>query len=138
MIWFDAALESPVDDGLLRRCIATLLNIPSENVDVVHSLSKIKDAPATCVVEDRGSDSYSQLITVYVSESLPCPYVLDAAAQLARMFAKSLLLVDDATANPYSFVCVSSAGQHSVVLVDPNELDKNNRYVIREPAGGRC
>jgi hypothetical protein len=45
-----------------------------------------------------------------------------------------MLLPDDATANPYSFVQVSATGQPSVVLVDPEQLDERGRYVIREAA----
>jgi hypothetical protein len=132
MIWFDASLERPADDGLLRRCIAALLSISGEDVDVVHSISEIKDALATCVVETSSADSYSQLVTIDISEALPHLGVLESAALLARSLDRSLLLVNDATANPYSFIRVSHAGQHSVVLVDPDELDENGRYVIRE------
>ncbi|MDP9927989.1 hypothetical protein [Variovorax paradoxus] len=133
MIWFDASLESPADDGLLQRCIAAMLNISSENVDVVHSISDIKDALATCVVEAHSAESYSQLITLYLPEALPRPDVPEAAARLARTLDRSLLLANDETANPYSFIRVSNTGQCSVVLVDPDELDENDRYVIREP-----
>jgi hypothetical protein len=133
MIWFDASLESPADDGLLQSCIAAMLNISSENVDVVHSISDIKDALATCVVEAHSAESYSQLITLYLPETLPRPNVPEAAARLARTLDRSLLLANDETANPYSFIRVSKTGQCSVVLVDPDELDENDRYVIREP-----
>jgi hypothetical protein len=52
-------------------------------------------------------------------------HVLERASRLAAALDTSLLLGNDATANPYSFVHVSSGGQQSVVLVDPDELDEN-------------
>ncbi|WP_431121082.1 hypothetical protein [Variovorax paradoxus] len=133
MIWFDASLESPADDGLLQRCIAAMLNVSTESVEVVHSIREVEDAPVTCVVEPHSVDSYSQLITLYLPEALPRPDVPEAAARLARTLDRSLLLANDETANPYSFIRVSNTGQCSVVLVDPDELDENDRYVIREP-----
>ncbi|MBN6150736.1 hypothetical protein JR065_10320 [Xanthomonas sp. AmX2] len=136
MIWFDAALDHPADDRLLQRCVAAMLGLPSERVDVVHSVGEIGDAPATCVVEVRADARYSQLVTFYLAEALPRPEVSEAAVRLARTLDTSLLLVDDETANPYSFVRVASSGRRSVVLVDPDELDKNDRYVVREPRHG--
>lgn len=136
MIWFDASLESPADDGLLQRCIAEMLDISAESVDVVHSIGEIEDAPVTCVVERHSADSYSQLIALYISESLPRPDVSEAAVRLARMLDRSLLLANDATANPYSFVLVSNTGRRAAVWVDPGELDENDRYVIRGPDCG--
>lgn len=133
MIWFDASLERPADDGLLQRCIAAMLNFSTESVDVVHSISEISDAPVTCIVEAHSPHKYSQLITLYISEPLPRPDVPEAAAHLAQTLDRALLLANDETANPYSFVRVSNTGQRSVVLVDPDELDENNRYVIQEP-----
>lgn len=136
MIWFDASLESPADDGLLQRCVAAMLGLRDEDVDVVHSIGEIEGAIATCVVEGSSADSYSQLITLYISEALQVPDVPKAAARLARALDRSLLLVNDATANPYSFIRVSNTGRQSAVMVDPAELDENDRYVIREPGHG--
>lgn len=136
MIWFDASLESPADDGLLQRCIAAMLSISIESVDVVHRISEMKDALVTCVADAHSADRYSQLITLYISEELPRPDVPEAAARLAQTLDRSLLLVNDETANPYSFIHVSSTGERSVVLVDPDELDENDRYVVRESSGG--
>ncbi|UXN75912.1 hypothetical protein N8D56_27365 (plasmid) [Devosia sp. A8/3-2] len=133
MIWFDAALESPADDDLLQRSIATVLNTPSETVDIVHSISEIKDVLATCVVDAPSADSYSQRVTLYIHEPLPSSDVAESASQLARALGTSLLLVNDATANPYSFVHVSGTGQCSVVFVDSDELDENGRYIIQDP-----
>lgn len=136
MIWFDAALEHPADDRLLQRCVAAMLGLPSERVDVVHGIGEIRDAPATCVVEVGSGARYWQLVTFYLAEALPRPEVSEAAVRLASMLDTSLLLVDDETANPYSFVRVASSGRRSVVLVDPDELDANGRYVVREPRHG--
>jgi hypothetical protein len=136
MIWFDASLESPADDGLLQGCIATMLGISGKDVDVVHSIGEIGAAIATCVVKDHSAESYSQLVTLYISEDFPVPGVPEAAVRLALALDRSLLLVNDETANPYSFVRVSNTGQQTVVLVDPDELDENGRYAIREPGPG--
>ncbi|MDR6820877.1 hypothetical protein J2X76_006077 [Neorhizobium sp. 2083] len=132
MIWFDAVLERPIEDERLQRGIAAMLAISFDSVSVVHSISEIGSLPVTCVVEPGSADPYSQLITIYLSEPLEHPDILESASRFAVIFDTSLLLANDATANPYSFVKVSSGGQQSVVLVDPDELDENERYVIQE------
>jgi len=58
------------------------------------------------------------------------PSILEAVGRLARLLQRWLLVANDGTANPYSFIPMSGLGHSSVVLVDPGELDKNNRYVI--------
>lgn len=136
MIWFDACLESPANDDLLQGCIAAILGISNKDVDVVHSIGEIGTAIATCVVALHSAESYSQLVTLYLSEDFPVPGVPEAAARLALALDRSLLLANDESANPYSFVRVSNTGRQTVVLVDPDELDENDRYVIREPDPG--
>ena len=132
MIWFDASLYEPADDRTLRRAIAAMLGVAEESVSVVHSVNEIEIAPVTCVVDNSTADTYSQLITLYLPEPLPSLDIVESASRLAIALDRSLLLTNDATANPYSFVQISNSGQRSVVLVDPDELDGNDRYVIRE------
>ena len=132
MIWFDASLYEPADDGTLQRAIAAMLSVAEESVSVVHSINEIETTPVTCVVDNSTADTYSQLITIYLPESLPDLDVVESASRLAIALDRSLLLTNDATANPYSFVQISNSGPRSIVLVDPDELDGNDRYVIRE------
>lgn len=132
MIWFDASLNKPADDRTLQRGIAAMLGVAEESVDVVYSITEIEAAPVTCVVDNSTADPYSQLITLYLPEPLPSLDIVESASRLAAVLDRSLLLANDATADPYSFVHVSSAGWRSVVLVDPDELDGNGRHVIRE------
>ena len=132
MIWFDASLYEPADDRTLQRAIAAMLGVAEESVSVVHSIDEIETAPVTCVAGSSTADTYSQLITLYLPEPLPNLDIVEGASRLAIALDRSLLLTNDATANPYSFIQVSNSGQRSVVLVDPEELDEKNRYVIRE------
>ena len=132
MIWFDASLYEPADDGTLQRAIAAMLSVAEESVSVVHSINEIETTLVTCVVDNSTADTYSQLITIYLPESLPDLDVVESASRLAIALDRSLLLTNDATANPYSFVQISNSGHRSIVLVDPDELDGNDRYVIRE------
>ncbi|MGY5774790.1 hypothetical protein [Rhizobium sp. LEGMi135b] len=130
MIWFDASLEKRADDDLLRHSIAAVLSVDTDSVDVIHDMAQIADMPSTCLVTSEAFDDYSQIISIYHSSDLHPPPILDAASQLARLLRRSLLVANDETANPYSFILISSTGESSVVLVDPDELDENNRYVI--------
>lgn len=136
MIWFDASLSEPAGDEALQRGIAVMLGVAKDGVNVVHSIEEIDASAVTCVVESSTTDAhaYAQLITIYLPEAFPSQAILESASRLATALDRSMLLVNDATANPYSFVHVSHAGQHSVVLVDPDELDGKGRYVIRETA----
>lgn len=132
MIWFDASLYEPADDRTLQRGIAAMLNVAEESVSIVHNINEVETAPVTCVVDNSTADAYSQLITLYLPEPLPSLGIVESASRLAIALDRSLLLANDATANPYSFVHISAVGQRSAVLVDPDELDGNDRYVIRE------
>ncbi|SCB12949.1 hypothetical protein [Rhizobium multihospitium] len=130
MIWFDASLEKRADDDLLRRSIAAVLCVDADSVDVIHDIAQIADMPATCLVSSESFDDYSQIISIYHSSDLHPPPILEAASQLARLLQRSLLVANDETTNPYSFILISGTGEPSVVLVDPVELDENDRYVI--------
>lgn len=132
MIWFDASLYEPADDRTLRRAIAAVLSVAEESVSIVHSINEIETALVTCVVNNSTADTHSQLITLYLPEPLPSLDIVESALHLAIALDRSLLLTNDATANPYSFVQISNSGQRSIVLVDPDELDGNDRYVIRK------
>jgi hypothetical protein len=130
MIWFDALLDRPVDDETLQRGIAATLAVALENVVVAHSIAEIGTPPVTCVVEPSTADAYSQVITIYLSEPSAHPDTLDSASRLAKALDRSMLVSNDETANPYSFVHISNGGQRSVVLVDHDELDEHDRYLI--------
>ncbi|ABC94442.1 hypothetical protein RHE_PF00554 (plasmid) [Rhizobium etli CFN 42] len=99
--------------------MAAMLAISCDRVAIVHIINEIGSLPVTCVVEPGSVDPYSQLITIYLSEPLEHPDILESASRLAVIFDTSLLLANHATTNAYSFVRVSSNGQQSVVLVDP-------------------
>jgi hypothetical protein len=130
MIWFDTSLDKPVDDEALQRGIAATPAVALESVVVVHSTAEIGTLPVTCVVEPSTADAYSQVITIYLSEPSASPDILESASRLAIALDRSMLVANDETANPYSFVHISNGGQRSVVLVDPDELDENDRYLI--------
>jgi hypothetical protein len=132
MIWFDAVLNEPAGDGMLRHGVAAMLGVAEDKVKIVHHIEDIDAAAITCVVEDSTAVTHPQLITFYLPESFPSPAIPESAARLAAALGRSMLLPDDATANPYSFVQASAAGKLSVVLVDPDQLDERGRYVIRE------
>ncbi|MDK4723617.1 hypothetical protein PH552_30120 [Rhizobium sp. CNPSo 3968] len=131
MIWFDAVLEHPADDDLLRGRIAAMLDLRTQSVDIVHDIGEMRDAPVTCVVGGASEDAYSQIVTIYLSGDLQQPDIIESGARLARLLGRSLLLADDATSDPYSFILVSETGVRSVVSVDPGELDMHDRYVIQ-------
>lgn len=130
MIWFDAVLEHPADDELVRRCFAALLEQDVEGVDVVHGVENMRNAPVTCVVHEGSANDYSQLVTTYLAEAFRQPDILASGARLAQLLDRSLLLANDATANPYSFILVSRTGALSIVSVDPEALDTHDRYII--------
>lgn len=132
MIWFDVVLDEPVDRERLRRGIAEMLEISIDEVDVVEAIDQIADASVTSVVEPASStESYSQLITLYLAGPMPQPNMLQSATRLARTINRAMLIPDDHTANPYSFILISRSGQRSIVLVDADQLDEHDRYVIR-------
>lgn len=132
MIWFDAVLNEPAGDGMLRQGVAAMLGVAEDKVKIAHNIEDIDAAAITCVAEDSTADTHPQLITFYLPETFPGADIVESAARLAAALGRSLLLPDDTTANPYSFVYVSATGQPSVVLVDPDQLDERGRYVIRE------
>ncbi|TPM34246.1 hypothetical protein [Mesorhizobium sp. B2-3-4] len=130
MIWFDAALEYAADDELLRRCVAMLLGLGTGGVEVVRNIGKSRDAPATCLVGGGSQGAYSQIVTLHLSPASRQPDAVESGMRLARLLGRSLLLANDATADPYSFLLASRAGTLSTVSVDRKELDEHNRYAI--------
>lgn len=129
MIWFDASLEYPAQDALLRHCVASLLGLDPQSVDVVHDISEVRDAPATCFVHGGLEDAYSQILTLYLREAVQ-PDAVESGARLAQLLGRCVLLANDATADPYSFILMSGSGARSIVSVDREALDENRRYVI--------
>jgi hypothetical protein len=130
MIWFDALLEKPANDDLLRRGISALLNVDPDSIAIIRDIAELADMPATCLVALESVHDYSQLISIYHSGDLRPPPILEAATRLALLLERSLLVANDEAADPYSFILISKSGQRSVALVDHDELDANNRYVI--------
>ncbi|RAX43443.1 hypothetical protein DQ393_00865 [Rhizobium tropici] len=111
--------------------MAAMLDLRTQSVDIVHDIGEMRDAPVTCVVGGASEDAYSQIVTIYLSGDLQQPDIIESGARLARLLGRSLLLADDATSDPYSFILVSETGVRSVVSVDPGELDMHDRYVIQ-------
>lgn len=135
MIWFDASLEYPADDDLLRRCVASLLGLGTQSVDIVHDIGKLRDAPVTCLVHGGSEGAYSQIVTLYLREIIQQPDAVESGTRLARLLDRSLLLANDATADPYSFILAPRTGARSIVSVDREALDEDGRYVISGYAG---
>uniref|UniRef100_UPI0013D5F2E0 hypothetical protein n=1 Tax=Klebsiella aerogenes TaxID=548 RepID=UPI0013D5F2E0 len=86
--------------------------------------------PVTCLVEGASEHAFSQIMTLYLPENFRRPDMIESSARLARSLERSLLLANDSTADPYSFVLVSKTGALSVVSADPAEWDENGRYLI--------
>ena len=136
MIWFDAALEQDVGAEPLRRGLSTLLEVNYDAVKVVHDITEMRnDDPATCLVDSRSGEAFSQIISIYLTIPIPERGILDGASRLAKLLQVRLLLADDESQDPYAFILVSTAGSMTKVEVDAEELDLNNRYVIFEPNG---
>lgn len=135
MIWFDAALEYPADDALLRRCAASLFGLGTQSVAVVHDKGDVRDATVTCVVGGGSEHKYSQIVTLYLREVIQQPDAVESGTRLARLLDRSLLLANDATADPYSFILASRTGARSIVSVNREALDENGRYVISRQEG---
>ncbi|KAA1178914.1 hypothetical protein FP026_19470 [Rhizobium tropici] len=110
--------------------MAALLDLHTQSVDVVHDIGEMRGASVTCVVAGASEDAYSQIVTIYLSGDRQQPDIIEGGARLARLLGRSLLLANDATADPYSFILVSRTGVRSVVSVNPGELDTHDRYVI--------
>ena len=137
MIWFDAALEQDVGAEPLRRGLSTLLEVNCDAVKVVHDITEMRsdDDPATCLVDSRSGEAFSQIISIYLTIPIPERGILDGASRLAKLLQVRLLLADDESQDPYAFILVSTAGSMTKVEVDAEELDLNDRYVVFEPTG---
>uniref|UniRef100_UPI0013D46E10 hypothetical protein n=1 Tax=Acinetobacter baumannii TaxID=470 RepID=UPI0013D46E10 len=77
-----------------------------QSVDVVHAIGDLRDAPVTCLVEGASEHAFSQIMTLYLPENFRRPDMIESSARLARSLERSLLLANDSTADPYSFVLV--------------------------------
>lgn len=139
MIWLDAAPERPVDATLMKNALAAVLRVDPSAIEVVNDLSQAQDKAVLCVIHEGDGSDFSQLVSIYTKEELTPPSLLEGGSQIARFVRMAMLLSDDESANPYSFVLASPSGSLVNVLVDADELDQHDRYVIVANGGiPRC
>ncbi|MGO1072198.1 hypothetical protein [Lysobacter sp. CA199] len=134
MIWFDAALEEPVSAEALRRSLSTMLDTGYDGVSVIDDIAQTRfEDPVTCLTDLRPRGSFSQVISIY-QEPMPTSLsILDGASRLAQLLQVRMLIANDETVDPYSFILVSKAGATAAVQIDMEALDQHDRYVIVEP-----
>lgn len=130
MILFGAALEKKASDEQLRDALAIVFSVVHDAVKIIHSITEIKDDLITCCVYEQSEGAFSQYFEVYHVDPPSNLGISKIAISLAMVLATPLLIANDETANPYSFILVSPTGSMSVVNVDPDELDENERYII--------
>jgi hypothetical protein len=130
MIWLDAAPERPVDATLMKNALAAVLRVDTSAIEVVNDLSQAQDKTVLCLIHEGDGSDFSQLVSIYAKEELTPPGLLEGGSQIARFVQTAMLLPDDESANPYSFVLASPSGSLVNVLVDADELDQHDRYVI--------
>lgn len=130
MIWLDAAAERPVDAALVKNALAAVLRVDTSAIEVVNDLSQAQDKTVLCVIHEGDGSDFSQVISIYVKEELTPPSLLEGGSQIARFVQTAMLLPNDESANPYSFVLASPSGSLVNVLVDTDQLDRHDRYAI--------
>lgn len=127
MIWLDAAPERPVDATLMKNVLAAVLRVDTSTIEVVNDLSQAQDKAVLCVICEGDGSDFSQVVSIYVKEYLTPPSLLEGGLQIARFAQTSILLPNDESADPCSFVLASPSGSLVNVLVD---TDQRDRYVI--------
>jgi hypothetical protein len=130
MIWLDATPERPMDATLLKNALAAMLLVDTSAIDVVNDLSQAQDKAVLCVIYEGDGSDFSEVISIYVKEELTPPSLLEGGAQIAKFAQTSILLPNDESADPYSFVLASPSGSLVNVRVDADQLDQHDRYVI--------
>ncbi|MEZ2223299.1 hypothetical protein [Rhizobium sp. RCC_161_2] len=130
MIWLDAAPERPVDATLMKNALAAVLRVDTSAIEVVNDLSQAQDKAVLCIIHEGDGSDFSQVVSIYVKEELTPPGLLEGGSQIANFAQTAILLPNDESANPYSFVLASPSGWLVNVLVDANQLDRHDRYVI--------
>jgi hypothetical protein len=127
MIWLDATPQRPMDATLLKNSLAAVLRVDTSAIEVVNDLSQAPDKAVLCVIYEGGGSDFSQVISIYVKEELTPPSLLEGGSQIARFAQTAILLPDDESADPYSFVLASPSGSLVNVLVDADQLDQHDR-----------
>ncbi|MCJ9755642.1 hypothetical protein MOV66_03215 [Agrobacterium sp. SHOUNA12C] len=130
MIWLDVAPEQPMDATLIKNALAAVLRVDTSAIEVVNDLSQAQDKAVLCVIHDGDGSDFSQVVSIYVTEELTPPSLLEGGSQIAKFVQTAVLLPNDESANPYSFVLASPSGSLVNVLVDADQLDQHDRYVI--------
>lgn len=130
MIWLDAAVERRVTATLPKNALAAVLDVDISAIEIVNDLSQAQDKTVLCVMYEGNGDDFSQVISIYVQDGLTPPSLLEGGSKIAEFVQTAILLPNDDSADPYSFVLASPSGLLISVLVDADQLDQHDRYVI--------
>jgi hypothetical protein len=130
MIWLDATPEQPMAATLVKNALAAVLRLETSAIEVVSDLSQAQGKAVLCVIYEGDGSDFSQIISIYLQDWVARPCLLEGGARIAKFVHTAMLLPDDESANPYSFVLASSSGSLVKVLVDSDQLDQHDRCVI--------
>ncbi len=107
-----------------------MLRVETSAIEVVSDMSEAQGKPVLCVVYEGDGSDFSQIISIYLEDGLARPSLLEGGSKIAKLVETAMLLPNDKSANPYSFVLASSSGSLVNVLVDSDQLDEHDRCVI--------
>ncbi|WP_236734350.1 hypothetical protein [Agrobacterium tumefaciens] len=130
MIWMNAATERPLAASLIKDALAAVLHVDTNAIEVVYDISQAQGKAVLCIIHEGDGSDFSQTISVYLDQRLAPPSLLKGGSLIAAFTKTAMLLPDDDTADPYSFVLAGGSGTNEKALVDPDQLDHGGRYVI--------
>ncbi len=130
MIWLDATPEQPVAATPMKNALAAVLRLETSAIEVVSDMSQAQGKAVLCVIYEGDGSDFSQIISIYLQDWVTRPSLLEGGSQIAKFVHTAMLLPNDESANPYSFVLASSSGSRVKVLVDSDQFDLHDRCVI--------
>jgi len=128
MAGIDFLVESEYSDDLLSTAIATVLQINSEDVLVIHDLSEYPQTGGGQVVcnVQRFKEGFLQ------SVSFDCQHDFDVDQFICGIAAtlKTQCLVPSNDPNPYAMRLFTADGEVADVFVDASTLDNKGVYLL--------
>jgi hypothetical protein len=136
MLWFDAEIERAITDAELQLAASRLVGCTRDQVLIINEDYPPLDSPPVCIsVRANQSGQFALLISVYLfapfREVVDRLTLLEAGSLLAIDLHMRVLMPNDDTSDPYSFVVVESNGEGAIVAVDSEQLDLHNAIEIR-------
>lgn len=136
VLWFDAEIERALAGTELQSAVSRLVRCAPEHVLILNEgYTPAGPAPVCISVLPNRKGQFALQISVYLfapfREAADRLTLLEAGSLLAMDLSTRVLMPNDDTSDPYSFVMIEPGGEGAIADVDNQQLDQHSAIEIR-------